>query len=172
MDNTQSTGRVDLSGYNGRPFEIHENLGVNQQRGFEGSLGHYQEETPLSKLFFSKLNVETLQKAIAYNANKKLEMLKIQTRVGKQSYDSLHIIMRAIFLQEADNHPCELKKQIQELNGKVISFCIKNIITNVKSYEGYIKEITSPPPVNERPINTSNDSNKELEFDIGFQSFN
>ncbi len=50
--------------------------------------------------------------------------------------------MRAMYLQEACHHNCKLSDQIRKLNGKVLDYVIPNIITNVKQYVHYIKDIS------------------------------
>ena len=80
--------------------------------------------------------------------------------------------MRAMYLQEACHFNCKLADQIKTLNGKVLDYVIPNIITNVKQYVGYIKDISSPIPIMNRSTNTSSKTqNKEMQPDIGFVSF-
>jgi len=166
-------GRVDISGYKtGKPYTLSQDLGVNSKGGFENSLEHYLEETDVSRYFFSKENIELLQKAITGNVNKRLELQRIDYKVGSQNRDNLHIVMRAMYLQEACHFNCKLADQIKTLNGKVLDYVIPNIITNVKQYVGYIKDISSTIPIMNRSTNTSSKTqNKEMQPDIGFVSF-
>ena len=51
--------------------------------------------------------------------------------------------MRAKYLQEACHYQCSFIEQIKKLNGKVLDFIVPNVISNVKQYVGYIKDISS-----------------------------
>ena len=166
-------GRVDISGYKtGKPYSLSQDLGVNSNGGFENTLEHYLEETDVSRYFFSAENVELLQKAIVGNVNKKLELKRIDYKVGRQNPDNLHVVMRAMYLQEACHHNCKLADQIRKLNGKVLDYVIPNIITNVKQYVHYIRDISSPIPTMDRPIDASSKTNnKEMQPDVGFVCF-
>lgn len=166
-------GRVDISGYKtGKPYSLSQDLGVNSNKGFENTLEHYLEETDVSRYFFSAENVELLQKAIVGNVNKKLELKRIDYKVGRQNPDNLHVVMRAMYLQEACHHNCKLADQIRKLNGKVLDYVIPNIITNVKQYVHYIRDISSPIPTMDRPIDASSKTNnKEMQPDVGFVCF-
>lgn len=173
FDRQNYVGRVDITGYKtGKPYSMTQDLGVNSNRGFENSLEHYLEETEVSKCFFSRKNINLLQNAVIFNVNKKLELDGIDYKIGKQDEKHLHVVMRGIYLQESNNLPCGLGKQIRRLNGKVIDFVIPNIITNVKQYVYYLKDISTPVSTMDRPIAVSSKSNNtELQPDVGFVSF-
>lgn len=166
-------GRVDVSDYKtGKPYSMTQDLGVKSNRGFENTLEHYHEETEVSKYFFSRNNIDLLQRAIVGNVNKRLELDNIDYKIGKQSEDNLHVVMRAMYLQEACHYKCSFVEQVRKLNGKVLNFIIPNIITNVKQYVGYIKDISSPVPTMDRPIDVnSRGNNTELQPDVGFVCF-
>lgn len=169
----KNKGRVDLTGYKtGKPYQLSQDLGVNLNGGFENTLSHYLEDTEASRYFFSSKNVELLQKAIVGNVNKKLELQKIDFKVGVQNRDNLHVVMRAIYLQEACHNSCKLAEQIKKLNGKVLDYVIPNIITNVKQYVHYISDISCPVPTMDRPVDASSkNNNRELQPDVGFVNF-
>ena len=153
-------GRVDVSDFkNGRPFHLHQDHGVGHNSDFRNTLHHYHEETPVSRYFFSRDNIDLLQKAIVFNVNKRLTNENIDVQIGKQSEDNLHVVMRAMYLQEGRNVDCRLKEQIKMLNGKVLEFVIPNILTNVRQYAGYIKDISNPVPTMARPIDVSSRRN-------------
>lgn len=166
-------GRVDVSDFkNGRPFHLHQDHGVGHNSDFRNTLHHYHEETPVSKYFFSRDNIDLLQKALVFNVNKRLRNENIDVQIGKQSEDNLHVVMRALYLQEGRNVDCKLKEQIKMLNGKVLEFVIPNILTNVRQYAGYIRDISNPVPTMPRPIDvTSKRNNTELQPDVGFVCF-
>ena len=59
------TGRVNISDYSGGvPFELHQNMGVNQNAGFTDALKNIHSDNELSNLFFSRVNIDFLQQKI------------------------------------------------------------------------------------------------------------
>ena len=76
-----------------------------------------------------------------------------------------------MYLQAARNVDCRLKEQIKMLNGKVLEFVIPNILTNVRQYAGYIRDISNPVQW-QRPIDVSSRrNNSEMQPDVGFVCF-
>ena len=63
--------------------------------------------------------------------------------IGEQDYDTLKIIMRSIFLENAKNSPNNISSQIKELNQIVLNYCIEQIMVELKGYMIYLKDITS-----------------------------
>ena len=163
------SGRVNISDYSGGvPFELHQNLGVNQNAGFGDALKNIHSENGVSNLFFSRVNIDFLQQKIideVYKASRD------EYKIAKQSEESLEIVMRAMYLQHSRNNPCRIKEQVKELNKYVLEFCIPNIMTNIKQYIGYIKDLNSPIPTMPNPIDTTTRST-QLEYNLGFIDFN
>ena len=163
MDN-----RVDyIDDVNGVPFELHQNLGVNQNNGFTDSLKNIYSDNELSTKFFSRVNIDHIQKEII---NGILTKSGGQYKIGKQSEEALEIVMRAMYLQHSRNLPCKIEEQVNELNKYVFDFCIPNIMTNIKQYIGYRNDLVKPMAVMENPIDTSSRTN-QLENNIGFINF-
>ena len=162
------TGRVNISDYSGGvPFELHQDLGVNQNSGFSDALKNIHNDTELSRLFFSRVNIDFLQQKIideVYKASRD------EYKIAKQSEESLEIVMRAMYLQHSKNLPCKIEEQVNELNKYVFDFCIPNIMTNIKQYIGYRNDLEKPRAVMENPIDTSSRTN-QLENNLGFINF-
>ena len=117
-------------------------------------------ETPLSRSFFSKENVERLQILIRRNvwlqSNKKYI-------IGNQSTLQLEIIMRSIFLQYSKHLSCEVLNQIEILNNRVLQYAVPRIMTAVEQYIIYRKDITTLPSIIDYPSNQSIAGGKSLE---------
>lgn len=99
------------------------------------------EQTKLSSNYFSKCNVDLLQKIIANDVEK-----KIGDKIGKQSENDLIIIMRSYFLQEADNTLVDdnkVKNEIRRLDLIVKEECVRRIITMLKQHKAYIEDINT-----------------------------
>ena len=163
------TGRVNISDYSGGvPFELHQNMGVNQNAGFTDALKNIHSDNELSNLFFSRVNIDFLQQKII---DEVFKASRDQYKIAKQSEESLQIVMRAMYLQHSRNLPCKIKEQLKDLNRYVLDFCIQNIMTNIKQYIGYVRDVNAPRAVMENPIDTTTRSN-QLEYNLGFIDFN
>ena len=111
------------------------------------------EETPTSQIFFSKANMNLLQKTIRYTVFKLSKQV-----IDYQSYNALFVIMRSIYLQNGDSSSDSLNiaDQIRVLNNMVVTYCIEEqIIPNLKQYGGYLQKIDTLPVPLERSRNES-----------------
>lgn len=111
------------------------------------------EETPTSQIFFSKTNMNLLQKTIRYTVFQLSKQV-----IDYQSYNALFVIMRSIYLQNGDSSSDSLNiaDQIRVLNNMVVTYCIEEqIIPNLKQYGGYLQKIDTLPIPLERSKNES-----------------
>ena len=111
------------------------------------------EDTPTSHIFFSKSNMNLIQKTIRY---KVFELSK--QIIDYQSYNALFIIMRSIFLQNGDSGVTSLSipDQIRVLNNMVVTYSVEEqIIPNLQQYGGYLQKIDTLPVPLERSQNDS-----------------
>ena len=141
-DNTQvSNGFVDVKEtQNHVPFSLYQE-GENKT-DFKGSLDGIITSTIVSEVFFSRKNIDNIQKNIIKGVLKKsYEKYKI----GNQSEKELQIIMRSIYLQNSVNSDSNIQLQIKNLNNLVLDYCIPNILINVTQYIGYLKNIDTIP---------------------------
>ncbi len=111
------------------------------------------EDTPLSQIFFSKSNMDLIQKIIRY------QVFQFSKKViDYQSYNALFVIMRSIYLQKGDSGvtSMDIAPQIRVLNSLVINYCLEEqILPNLKQYDGYLKKIGTLPVPLERSQNDS-----------------
>ena len=111
------------------------------------------EETPSSRVFFSKSNIDLIQKTIRYQV-----FQEVKTIIDYQSYNALFIIMRSIYLQNADSSvlSANFSQQIRILNKLVIDYCIEEqILPELKQYTRYIQKIGNLPVPLEHSKNES-----------------
>jgi hypothetical protein len=144
MDNIKtSNGRIDL--INKGPdisnlFSMYDKISVNQCATYrEPTLGQWNE-TPLSKAYFSKENIQIIQNGIRAGVYKKSNK---QYTVSQQDCDSLKIIMRSVFLQHAVNLPNDIPGQIEALNKMVLDYCIFNVYSEAQSYIKYLYDVST-----------------------------
>ena len=132
-------------------YDLYKNSNQPQTH-FENTLNHTQEGTPLSTAYFSKDNMEALQRDIR---NAVYEICQRDTdpiltghkpiRIGRQNDMQLQIIMRSIYLQYAKHLNYNISQQIRELNDLDIREAEPDIITNVKKYLGNSNDIQRLP---------------------------
>ena len=98
-----------------------------------------QQPTEVSNLFFSKENIDRIQAMI------KLEIKK-QTN-GKiilesdQDINDLTGVMSGVYENDSYYLPTQIVRQVKKLNAKVISIVVPDMLTNIKQYYNYRKDI-------------------------------
>ena len=114
----------------------------------EYSVKGIQEQSGVSKTFFSNGNIEIIQSTIRYKIYKNTKQI-----IDHQSSNEISVVMRSIFLQygnavvSSDNIVNEVKK----LNDMVVDFCVGQITTQLKQYNGYLNKMTTLPIPIEHP---------------------
>jgi hypothetical protein len=120
------------------------------------------EHTPLSDAFFTRSNATAIQAAI------KKEVYRMsgpkQFQIDDQDVDELKMIMRAMYLQYAKNHPFNIEGQIQELNKLVVDWAAPRILSEIQHYQYYLNDISHLPVPLEKPLNMSGAGTKSLPF--------
>lgn len=116
-------------------------------------IGGLIEKTKLSTMFFSENNINLLQKLIKYNVKKQTNKI-----ISEQSNEELFIIMKSIFLNEANlgvkTDSC-IKKELRKLDLLVANECTKKIITQIKQHIIYLDNINNLAVPMERAESTN-----------------
>ena len=124
------------------------------------------EESLLSFLYFSKLNVENIQNVIKYKVYN-----ATNTVIDNQSVNELLIIMRSIYL-EYSAHPPLIKDdmdpilkekltkmytaEVSRLNQIVIDYVYPNVISGLQQYIVYLKDASTVPYRDQQPVSSDN----------------
>jgi len=160
-----SNGRIDIINKTTSPdlsnlFAMYDKIPANQCATFrEPTLGQW-DETPLSKTYFSKENIQIIQNGIRTGVYKKSNQQYI---VAPQDCDALKIIMRSVFLQHSSNQPNNIPQQIQELNKIVLDYCIFQVYSEAQSYMKYLHDVsTLAVPLATPIVETQKDKNNYL----------
>ena len=166
MNSTKSSnGRVDIINKTQAPdlsnlFAMYDKIPANQCATFrEPTLGQW-DETPLSKAYFSKENIQIVQNGIRAGVYQKSNG---QYVVAPQDCDSLKIVMRSVFLQHAANQPQNTSGQIEELNKIVLNYCIQQVYGEAQGYMKYVDDVSTLVVPIAHPIQTSN-KDRQLEL--------
>lgn len=127
-----------------------------------------QEESILTKVFFHPKNIDLIQKQIITEIFRRTNGTYL---IENQNEIDLQIVMRSIFLTHAKNLLLSenqtvreqiIKEQIRELNNLVTDEVFSGILSEIKSYSGYIERAFGPVQIMDRPENVSNAGLKTL----------
>lgn len=136
---------LDLEKYNGRvnvvqnpnkmPFELSEKIQVdNKVNDYRDATRGIIAETPLSKLFFSKENMQLIQNGMRNGVYKRSSGKYV---IEDQNVDALKNIMRAMFLEHAKHQPTNIIGQIEALNDIIVDYSVPKIYNESIAYEKY-----------------------------------
>ena len=124
------------------------------------SLRGIQQQSPLSDLFFSRMNVDALQEGIRYKVYIQSNKKRV---IGRQSDTELEVIMRSIFLQHSNAvSGASLVEKVRSLNEKVLAFCVPLILREIQQYSTYRNDISQLPVPMDRQQNVSSAGDKFL----------
>lgn len=118
------------------------------------------EDTDLARLFFSNENMNRIQKKIKKTI---LEKTRGQYKMeDDQDSADLLVSMRYIFMQYGNYLPNKLVHQVKILNQQVVEYVVPDMITGIKQYYGYLKDINTPIKPIARPVNVSHAGRRTL----------
>ena len=154
-------GRVNI--LNNTPnsvFNLYDKIPVEQNiTSYRNALTGNLEDNMLSKVFFSKGNIIIVQRKIiqgVYNSSKG------RFEIGYQDEDTLKIIMRSVYLQNAANNPNNITEQVEALNQIVADYCIPQICSEAQGYINYKNDVSNLAVPIKRPVSTYSNSILEL----------
>lgn len=114
----------------------------------------------LMKEFFCDKNIKRLQKKMKREIYERSDgQFKMEV---DQDKGEVLIIMEEIYTEHARNLPNGIKRQTKRLNQLFIDSVIPNMMTAIKQYYGYIKDISSPIEPIPRPMNVNNAGRQTL----------
>lgn len=156
----------DLSNQNFNTLVINklpETSMTNNDMGTAGiqAIRGIQIQDDISTVFFSKDNIDLLQKTIKMVLYKKTGYV-----IGRQDDTELLAIMRAMFIQYSRNlvncTPDIIRGEVKCLNVQVVNYSVPKINTAVKQYYAYLQDTQSFPVPVPLPVATSNAGTKSL----------
>jgi len=154
-----SNGRVDIKTPNTSTlFEMYDKIPAHQCTTFRNPTEGLWDESALSNAYFSHQNIQILQNGIRAGVYHKSNGQYI---IGPQDCDSLKIVMRSVFLQNASNQPNNIPQQIAELNKMVLNFCIQQVYSEAQGYMKYIDDASTLVVPIAHPVMTDN-TDREL----------
>ncbi len=133
---------------------------MTSQSNYNTVLSTTIQKTPVSELYFSDENIKRIQKMIKNDVLLKTNN-KYKLTVDQDKTDLL-INMRSVYLQYALNSHCNPVHQVKKLNKQTVDYVSTDLISNIKQYYGYIKDISTPMIPMSLPINDNNAGRKLL----------
>ena len=141
-------------------FNLYDKIPVEQNiTSYRNALTGNLEDNMLSKVFFSKGNIIILQRKII---NEVFNSSNGRFQIGYQDEDTLKIIMRSTYLQNAANNPNNITEQVEALNQIVADYCVPQICSEAQAYINYKNDVSNLAVPIQRPVSTYN--NNVLEF--------
>lgn len=116
--------------------------------------------TPVSMLYFSDENIDRIQKMLRNEVYRRTNN-KIKL-IGDQDHTDLLVNMQRIFVDNAKNLPCQVVRQVKELNKHTINVLVPDLITNSRMHAKYLKDISSPIIPLPLPLNVNRAGRRSL----------
>lgn len=113
-------------------------------------VGHLHKETPLNKIFFSKDNLDLVQREIQAQVR---AMSGGKYNIDRQSDDEVKIIMRSYYLMFGKNDPNNVDGELRDLNGRVVGYAAAKVYSEVDFHMFYLKDIEDFAPPIANPMN-------------------
>jgi hypothetical protein len=159
--NKVNNGRVDIKSPNTSAlFQMYDKIPANQCVTFRNATEGLWTDTSLSQAYFSEQNIQIIQNGIRAGI---YQISNGQYVIGPQDCDSLKIIMRSVYLQNAANQPTNIPNQISELNKIVLNYCIQQVYSEAQGYIQYINDAsTLVVPIAHPVMASQNDRQLEL----------
>jgi hypothetical protein len=129
-------------------FKMYDKMPVNVPATFRDATKGVWCENNLSKAFFSKENMQIIQNGIKAGVYRKSNE---QFVISNQNTDTLHIIMRSIFLQHATNTTSNITDQIRQLNTLVVEDAVPRIYSSLIAHNKYLRDVNTLPQPLDHP---------------------
>jgi hypothetical protein len=158
---TTSNGRINIcSPKTTDLFQMYDKIPVNQCTTFRNPTEGLWDNTQLSKAFFSAENMRIIQNGIRAEVYRKSNN---QYVISDQDGDTLKIIMRSFFLQNAANQTNNVSQQVNSLNQMVLDYCVPQVYSEAIGYHKYLTDASQMYTLIDPPILSSN-NDKQLEL--------
>lgn len=125
-----------------------------------GGMNYVFCNEPVGKLFFSNENVKRIQQQIRSEIYEKTQH---KYKLDEDQDDSdLLIAMRAMYMEQGIYREDNPVRQVKQLNKRIVDYVVPDMITEIKQYYGYLKDINEPLKPIDRPMNVSSAGRRSL----------
>lgn len=164
LNNNNYNGRIQIFEEDdpNAKFKMQEKISIkNKATEYRDALNGLQEDSQLSKLYFSEKNISIIQTKLRVGV---FNMSNGQYVIPLQNIDNLKIIMRSIYLQYSKHSQIDtIKSQIETLNKYVLDYAIPSVYNEAVAYNNYCRDQSTLVMPFERPKQIDKDF-KHLEL--------
>jgi hypothetical protein len=96
--------------------------------------------------FFSEYNIEHL-----HTQMRRIIKMKLDVVIDRQSDQELVQVMRAMYSMRGNPRPENVQEEVKRLNQIVLDWVIPHLIVNIRAHYGYLRDISKPYRLMERP---------------------
>lgn len=100
--------------------------------------------------FFSERNIASLQTRLREAIKANLGVV-----ISRQSDQEMVQVMRAMYSMRGNPRPQSIEAEVERLNGIVLAWVVPHVTTNVRAHYGYLRDISRPYQLLERPTYAS-----------------
>ncbi len=156
----QANGRVNILNNNPHDrFSLHDKIPIGNSTTYCNALNGNWQKNMLSETFFNAGNIRIIQNGLKAGVYK---LSNGQFMIGDQDEDTLKIIMRSVFLQNAVNLPNNITEQVSALNKMVLDYCVPQVYGEAQGYIKYKNDVSTLVVPMTRPTSTYSNSTLEL----------
>jgi hypothetical protein len=119
----------------------------------------YSQE-PVGQVFFSERNIKRLQKQIKDVIYEKSNHKFIVDE--DQDPADILVAMRGVYQLHGKFMMTKIVHQVKDLNKKLVNFVVPDMMTQIKQYYGYLKDVNEPLKPIDRPMNVCNAGRRTL----------
>lgn len=142
-------------------FQMYEKIAIkNKSTEYRDPLVGILESNILADVYFSKENVQIIQNGLRAGV---YQMSNNKYVVPPQNIDTLKVIMRSIYLQNAKHNPENITQQVEELNKLVLEYAVPNVYNEVEGYIKYCRDQSTLVSPMDHPVQADKDF-KQLEL--------
>lgn len=155
-----SNGKVNIMGPNiSTLFSMMDKIPLNTNTNYQNILTGNFERSRLTDTYFSKQNIQKIQEGIRKGVYDRSQQ---RISIDDQPEDQIVTVMRAIYLQYSINLASNIQQQVDDLNTRVLTYCINNVFNEAVAYLKYREDASTMHIPIQHPI-YSNKTNKVLE---------
>jgi hypothetical protein len=141
-------------------FKMQEKIAIkNASTEYREALGGDIEDNVLAQVYFSAGNIQIIQNGLRAGVYKASQNKFV---IAPQNIDTLKIIMRSIYLQNAEHREDDITGQVERLNKLVLDYAIPSVYSSSMSYMKYCQDQSTLVVPLELPRNHDRDF-KQLE---------
>jgi hypothetical protein len=104
---------------------------INTNTNYQNVLAGNFIRSPLSDSYFSKQNIQNIQNGIKQGVYNKSQR---RIAVDDQPEDQIVTVMRSMYLQYSKNLDTNIQEQVNNLNSRVLNFCVNNVFNEAVAY--------------------------------------